>query len=397
MLWEDGSSHRKGDHAAPRIETARKVDWDEYIEDGGLTELHLTVSGLRNWNLETYIRAHPEELEKTDAFDRSPLWYASISRELADIRTLLEYGATLSQHTFDLPYFLSRFGSKAFDFMCEHLAPNTLECLFKGGWPREWFKDLHVTQMNIGEILAIDKLCLEHGFDVNHKDYEGKTLLMAMQQHSYWCLPLRVKQLLDHGADPELTDIYGNTALHHCIESYYFHNNDLRNFNLLIENGVRLDYRTNDGTTILHALILHVVDVEPVEIILHSDVSGLVMDAKDSDGYTAFDLLIIRARLSRQKLGECPVSLEASGHVDDIVEYEEYNNVLLLGKRMRIANDPDREIKNLTALEALLHKVQEVQGIPPEEQYPSIESVLDQEEIDAEASRLEGLPGSWPE
>lgn len=69
----------------------------------------------------------------------------------------------------------------------------------------------------------------------------------------------------------------------------------------------------------------------------------------------------------------------------------------MLGKWIRRANEPNMERKVLAAFEALLHKVQEVQGIPPSEQYPSIESVLDQEDIDAEASRLEGLPGSWPE
>ena len=316
---------------------------------------------------------------------------------LADIRTLLEHGATLNKDTFDLPCFFSRFGSKAFDFMYEHVAPGTWECLPKEGWLREWFLDIHDNQSDIDEIFAVDKLCLKHSFNVNHKDYEGETLLMAMQQDFYWCLPLRVKQLLDHGADLELTDIYGKTALHHCIENHFFFDTDVRMFSLLIEYKARLNYRTNDGTTILHALILHVAYFETMKVILDSDVSDLVVDAKDSDGHTAFDLLVIRARRSRQELGECLVSLEASGHVDSVADCGEYTEVLLLGKWMLIVNNPDRELEILTTLEALLHKVQEAQGIPPEEQYPSIESVLDQEEIDAEASRLKGLPGSWPE
>ena len=375
----------------------RKADWDEYIEDGGLTELHLIVSGLRDWNLETYIRAHPEELEKTDALNHSPLWYASRGGELADIRTLLEYGATLSKNNFDLPSFFSRFGSKAPDIMDERLPPGTLKSLCKGRLPRGWFFDLHHDQMDIDELLAVDKLCLEHGFDANHKDYEGKTLLMAMQHITYWSLPLRVKQLLDHGADLELKDIYGKTALHHCIDNYVLRNTSLTIFKLFIENGARLDHRTNDGTTILHTLILHVLDVEPVGIILHSDVSGLLVDAKDIDGYTAFDLLIFRARLLRHHFRDRSVPLEAGHNVHSILEFVRSYVIELQGKEIYSAKEPDREQTILTALEALLHKVQEAQGIPPEEQYPSIESVLDQEEIDAEASRLKGLPGSWPE
>ena len=397
MLWQYFSYRYIKGHAPLQVETVRKADWDDYVEDGGLTELHLTAGGLRHWNLETYIRAHPEELEMTDPFHISPLWYASCGGELADIRTLLGYGATLNEDTFNLAVSFLRFGSKTFDLLDEHLAPGTLNCLFKGGWPRKWFVHIRDNQIDIDEILAVDKLCLEHGFDVNHRHHEGKTLLMVVQHDSHWYLPLRVKQLLDHGADLELTDIYGRTALHHCVQSDPFRNNSFANFKLLIDYKARLNYRTNDGTTILHALILHVAYVETMKIILDSDVSDLIVDAKDSDGYTAFDLLVIRARLSRQELGKCSVSLEASGHVDYVQDRGKYTRVLLLGKCMWIATDPDRELEILTTFEALLHKVQEVQGVPPEEQYPSIESVLDQQDIDAEACRLEGLPGSWPE
>ena len=206
-----------------------------------------------------------------------------------------------------------------------------------------------------------------------------------------------MKQLLDHGADLELTDNYGKTALHHCIEAYRNGDVSLKLLNMLVDHGARLDYTTGNGTTILHALIFHLAQLEPINIIWHSDISNLLLDAQDDNGYTTFDRLILRARLSRQDLGDCWVSLKASHHIDRIVEYKEYYLVGFPGKWMRIARELDRERKVVSALEALLHHIQEVQGIPPEEQYPSIESVLDQEDIDAEASRLEGLPGSWPE
>ena len=235
-------------------------------------------------------------------------------------------------------------------------------------------------------------------FPINNVAYEEEeTLLMSMLRESYPGLPLRVKQLLDHGLDLELTDIYGKTALHHCIEAFRYDDIHTETFNVLVENGARLDYRTRDGTTILHALILEVVHVEPIEIIFRSDIGGLLLEAKDSNGYTAFDLLITRARHLRLDSGDCSVSLQANHTIDDILEFEVDNVVAVLGDRMLRAEKPDMERKFLAAFEALLHKVQEVQGIPPEEQYPSVESVLDQEDMDAEASRLEGLLGSWPE
>ena len=393
MLWRLWASDPDRLDQTQQAEAVSKVDWDGYIEDGGLTELHLIVIGLRNRHLETYIRGHPEELEKEDEAGYGPLWYASMFGKLADIRTLLKYGAILDEYTFNFGEFFSIFGSKAFDIVQEHLSSSALESLFKKGCASHWFRCLNTGHLDDDEILAVDKLCLEYGFDVNYEFSDGQTLLMSMVRG----LPLRVKQLLDHGADLELRDDYGKTALHHYIEA--FGDTDMEpetfeheTFNVLVENGARLDYRTRDGTTILHPLILNVAHLEPIEIIIHSDISGILLDAKDSDGYTAFDLLILRARLLRQDLGDCSVSLE-------VWQYELYgiNVVIILGKSMKRANEPDMERKLLTAFEALLHKVQELQGIPSEEQYPSVESVLDQEDKDAEASRLEGLPGSWPE
>ena len=377
-----------------RSQWASKVDWDEYIEDGGLTELHLIVSGLRNRDLEKYIRAHPEELERTDDMGFSPLRYAGINGELADFDMLLKYGATINEKNFRLSKILPIAGSKAFDVMEKHLSSAALRNIIREGYVRFWFVDIHSGYLDCDETLAVDKLCLQHGLDVNDKDYkEGTTLLMEMLCWSYPILPLRVKQLLDHGADLELTDIYGNTALHHLIETYWNCDIAVKTLTMLLEKGARLDYRTRDGTTMLHALILNVAHLEPIEIISHSDISGLLLDAEDSNWYTAFDLLVLRARLLRQDLGDCSVSLEV--RQDDF--YEGFNTVIILEKLMKRANEPDMERKVLTALEALLHKVQEIQGIPPEEQYSSVESVLDQEDKDAEALRLEGLPGSWPE
>ena len=217
---------------------------------------------------------------------------------------------------------------------------------------------------------------------------------MSMLQEFYPGLALRVKQLLDHGADLELTDIYGKTALHHCIDTDPYRVIDLKTFYVLLENGARLDYRTWDGTTILHALIRNILYLEPISAVLRLDTSGLLLDAKDINGYTAFDLLILRARLFRQDLRDCSVSLEVNPYYE---YYKGYNTVEILGQWMSRAKQSAMERKVLTALEALLHKVQELQGIPPAQQYPSVESVLDQEDKDAEVSRLEGLPGSWPE
>ena len=392
-LWAGGNKRLDG---TQQVEAISKVDWDGYIEDGGLTELHLIVIGFRNRGLEAYIRAHPEELEKKDALGHVPLWYASISGELANIRTLLNYGAILNENTFNFQEFFSISGCKAFEVMEEYLSSDTLKSLFKNGCASDWFRCPNTGRL-LDEILAVDKLCLEYDFDVNYGFPNEETLLMKMLQQSYPGLPLRVKQLLDHGADLEVKDSYGKTALHHFIESFGYTNVDRETFNVLVENGARLDYRTGDGTTMLHALILEVVDLKPISMIFHSDICGLPLDAKDSNSYTAFDLLVLRVRLSRQDFDHESWEWEPSLYADCTPSSLWYDTQDILGKCMSRASEPNMERKLLTALEALLHKVQELQGIPPEEQYPSVESVLEQEDKDAEATRLEGLPGSWPE
>ena len=200
---------------------ASKVDWDEYIEARALTELHLIVVGLRYQDLETYIQVHPKELEKDDAMGYAPLWYASIFGELGDVRTLLRYGAILNEHTFQFSDFILRFGSKAFDFLDEHISSGPLRSLFENGCARNWFLTFPNSPLDHDEFLALDEKCFEHGFDVNHKDDErGRTLLIAMLQQPYWLFSRRVKQLFDYGADLELTNIYGEPALHHCIVTH---------------------------------------------------------------------------------------------------------------------------------------------------------------------------------
>ena len=397
-MWDHITTFPKKIYQPQPIEWASKVDWDEYVEDGGLTELHLIVSGIRNRDLEKYIRAHPEELEKEDALGYCPLWYASIFGGLADIRTLLKYGAILDENTFYFRVFLSHFGSKAFDVMEEHLSSGALKSLFKKGCADEWLHFPNTGRLADDEVLAVDKLCLEYGVDVNYKFPDGQTHLMMMLQLSYPGLPLRVKQLLDHGADLEARDDDGKTALHHFIEALSgYPDVDWETFDMLVENGVRLDYRTGDGTTILHALILEAVYLEPIRMILYSDICSLPLDAKDSNGYTAFDLLVLRARLARQDYDHGFWERNPSHYIDYIPYSRWYDTKDILGKWMSRASEPNMERKVLTAFEALLHKVQELQGIAPEEQYPSVEPVLEQEDKDAEASRLEGLPGSWPE
>ena len=85
----------------------------------------------------------------------------------------------------------------------------------ESAWPRANFEYFPET---IEEYLAIYRLLIEHGFDVNSRDKDGRTLLMNLVQESPWFTATRMKQLLDYMPDLELTDEFGRTALQMIVD-----------------------------------------------------------------------------------------------------------------------------------------------------------------------------------
>ena len=174
----------------------------------------------------------------------------------------------------------------------------------ESAWPRANFEYFHET---IEEYLLI-----EHEFDVNSRYKDGRTLLMNLFQGSPWFTATRVKELLDYMPDLELTDDFGRTALQMAVDLAPFAFK-VDTFNMLIQHGARVDYKIEDGGTISRSIVdrirrvmgtverLSRRSIRLIEGISHNDLRSLDLDARDSCGYPAFDILMIRTRLLRKK------------------------------------------------------------------------------------------------
>jgi ankyrin repeat protein len=89
----------------------------------------------------------------------------------------------------------------------------------------------------------IAKLLLEHGANPNLKDDDGGTALMYATRDRSGKLPLL---LLQHGADLNLKDNGGNTALFHAVEL----GND-KTIQLLLQSGAKIGDVNSSGRTAL--------------------------------------------------------------------------------------------------------------------------------------------------
>ena len=116
---------------------------------------------------------------------------------------------------------------------------------------------------------------IEQGADVEAKDKTGKTALI--ESSSNGCLDI-VKCLLDNGADVEAKDKTGKTAL-----IWSSNNGHLDIVKYLIEQGADVNVKNNDGNT---ALIWSSFE-RHLDIVKYLIKQGADINVKDNNGYTA--------------------------------------------------------------------------------------------------------------
>lgn len=88
---------------------------------------------------------------------------------------------------------------------------------------------------------------IDDAIDVDHQDEDGRTAL-------FWCFsnPNKLKALLKHKADVNITDKTGNTALHQYVEGYGVKNIKSEEVvKLLLNTDIKVNHKNNDGKTAL--------------------------------------------------------------------------------------------------------------------------------------------------
>lgn len=345
----------------------RSLDFDEESDIQGFTTLHKIVCGLDFRDLDSELDTKPDCINKLDVYGRSALWYSFAHKSPHFVSCLLRRGADLNA------------GGNS--VVAEAIRSGTLEILelliasgshfgnlntedFLTAWRSvQW----NYSEMYGSELLSIERIMIKHLVDVNHQSRDGRTMLMEMCR-SICPGASRMKQLIRHGADLEVADNNGWTALLHTLRTP-----DPEAFQTLVRAGARLDVRTHSGFTILHVVVLPTYRIAGETLILEAirdlDLSGLDIDARDEDGFTAFDLLKKRNGITwesycRSKFG--------------IWYHQRY--------RKRV----DVNVDIIRSLESLFHHIQDSQGIPLEHQYPPLA------EYPCEKPDEDIIPGAWP-
>ncbi|KAF6220800.1 hypothetical protein HO133_002480 [Letharia lupina] len=343
------------------------VEWECNVESQKFTMLHQIVCGLSNLSLNAELR-RSAAINELDRHGRSALWYAVNHRKLDYVRRLLERGA--DPNTGDPPIWAAVEGYS--DYAIVELLLDSGATLSPSGdtgwlpWPYSGWRS---------DTLAVDELLVRHGIDLDHRaefdGVQGVTILMRLTcDYLLSDAAPRLRQLIKFGADIEIADKRGNTAIMYAACAAF-----PETFDILARAGARLDVKTVTGSTILHLAVTHTSDDRRnfhrlCEVMRHADITKLDLEAQDKDGNTAFDLL-------RMKNGpNWEAYCQSKGLNVRLMEYYE--------------DELEFELETISALEELLRHIQEVQGVPEADRYPPLG------EYCARVVEDEPVPGAWP-
>ena len=343
-------------------QTPRLFDFDDFIEGQNLTRIHQVVCGPSDVSLDVELQ-NSTDIDTLDGKGRSALWYAVAHRRHDHIYRLLEKGA--DPNTGDLPIL------RALEFSPDYAI---IKALLDHRSNFGSFKESFSVDQWAGTLgydtLAIDELLVKHGLHPNHQGNGGETILMALHtNHHNHIGPSRLKHLVKLGADTEITDEWGLTAIMHAVRY-----RSPRNFGILARAGARVDVKSAKGT------ILHLATYpghrwysdcvpELCDVMRDVDLTNLDLDAEDENGNRAFDLLRVT-------------------NGPNWVDYCNHSGAYWFGPFLEY--DIQEERKAISALEELLHYVQEVQGVPEADRYPPLG------EYCSRIIEEEPVPGAWP-
>ena len=378
------------------LDSVSGVDWNKLLDTNGFSELHKIVAGASSRPLTAEIEARPEDLDRQDSVGLTALWWACWFGNSNHIRILLKHGADVNNG--GITPIWAAIWSGSFGILEQLLnadasiADSQTDLLYN----TLMYYEIPPRDGYLRDVLRIDKALFGRFLDMNYRPsnsnygYGPAPLLVLLAQRRRPYSHARMRQLLELGADTEVTDCKGVTALYYAISK-----NNIEACKMLGRAGANANIRTKAGHTILHLAIRNATDAIIIQAMSELDLLGVELGAKDDLACTAFDRFKQRAGRHRNNRYSFPEIYSF-----DMADLSWDDNGMDTIRECYVRNI-DTELQILSSFQNLLQQVQEAQGIPIEDRYPLLdltyESIMVHRNEDGSFKTSPSVPGAWPE
>jgi ankyrin repeat protein len=180
----------------------------DWVEEQQFPQIHNIVLGRCSELLSAEIDANPDAVYLTDSMNRTALDWATALAQLPDMRLLIDRGSPLN--TMDVS------GRTTVLHAVDSHDDDALRMVLEAGadpnprLPKGLFRSSPLTAATFGGLVAMIKLLLKYGAEVDACNPEGRTALhTAASMQNVEC----AKILLDHGADMGCISSNGRSPL----------------------------------------------------------------------------------------------------------------------------------------------------------------------------------------
>jgi hypothetical protein len=226
---------------------------------------HKIVLGLSNLDLEEFLRAAPEEIDRPDQLGRTPLSWAASRPNPTFVEILLQHGASL--------YTADRRRQTPIHYCAGSGHAYSMELLLKAAKERSQ-NERRRRPSQSHSLLTVSDV-------INAKDSKGRTPLNFATRMNF---PMHVRLLIDAQADAEAPD----EPLKRTIVLTAVYWNSHRVLPILLQTPVRTNQSDACKATILHYAARY-ANTNTLDVLLQHDLDKIDILARDDSGLTALE------------------------------------------------------------------------------------------------------------